>query len=218
MPKQTGFNVVLAATNLNPSVFNLLWLVNQKIFSEAEIQTKGSVFSPLAVNVVAPGLTLTVIPERLQLGFLPTDEDAGVALKIQRVIGKIASELPHTPFQAAGFNMGWVLFPQDGKDLDSLERRLFLAERNPLARFFKEKNSHFGCHLSKDFKMGRLMVDIKPVTVVDGTKCLQTAFNFHVDLTVNESVKQIHEFLALWDLAHTQAKEMITELGKGWSQ
>lgn len=218
MPKPTGFNVVLAATNLNPSIFSLLWLVKQKIFSEADIQTEGSVFSPLAVNVVVPGVSLTVIPDRLQLGFRPAEEDAGVALKIQQVVGRIASELPHTPFQAVGFNMGWVLLPQDEKVLDSLERRLFLAEKNPLARFFKEKNSHFGCYLSKDFKMGRLMVDIKPVTLVDGKKSLQTAFNFHLDLTVNETVKQIHEFLALWDVAHTQAKEMVNELGKGWSQ
>ena len=218
MPEPTGFNVVLAATNLNPSIFSLLWLVKQKIFSEAEIQTEGSVFTPFTVNVVAPGLSLTVIPDRLQLGFLPAEEDAEVALKIQRVVGKIASELPHTPFQAVGFNMGWVLLPLDQKELDSWERKSFLAERNPLAKFFKEKNSHFGCYLSKDFKMGRLKLDIKPVTLVDATKSLQAAFNFHLDLTADEPVKQIHEFLALWDGAYTQAKEMVRELGKGWSQ
>ena len=88
------------------------------------------------------------------------------------MVGRIASELPHTPFQAVGFNMGWVLFPLNQKELDSWERQSFLAERNPLAKFFKEKNSHFGCYLSKDFKMGRLKLDIKPVTLVDATKSL----------------------------------------------
>ena len=218
MPKPTGFNVVLAATNLNPSIFSLLWLVKQKIFSEADIQTEGSIFSPFTVNVVAPGLSLTVIPDRLQLGFLSAEKDAQVALKIQRVVGRIVSELPHTPFQAVGFNMGWVLLPQDQNELDSLERQSFLAERNPLAKFFKEKNSHFGCYLSKDFKMGRLKLDIKPVTLVEGEKSLQAAFNFHLDIKVDEPVKQIHDFLALWNPAYTLAKEMVTELGKGWSK
>lgn len=69
MPKPTGFNVVLAATNLNPSIFSLLWLTKQKIFSEADIQAEGSIFAPFTVNVVASGLNLTVIPDRLQLGF-----------------------------------------------------------------------------------------------------------------------------------------------------
>lgn len=218
MPKPTGFNVVLAATNLNPSIFSLLWLTKQKIFSEADIQAEGSIFAPFTVNVVASGLNLTVIPDRLQLGFPSAGKDDEVALKIQRVVGRIASELPHTPFQAVGFNMGWVLIPLNQKELDSWERQSFLAERNPLAKFFKEKNSHFGCYLSKDFKMGRLKLDIKPVTLVDATKSLQAAFNYHLDLTVDEPVKQIHDFLALWDVAYTQANEMVTELGKGWSQ
>lgn len=218
MPKATGFNVVVAATNLNPSIFSQLWLVKQKIFSESDFQTDGTVFSPLAVNVSAPGFSLTVVPDRLQLGFASAEKNDEVSLKIKRVVGKIATELPHTPFQAIGFNMGWVLLPQEGRELASLERRFFLAEKNPLAKFFKEKHSHFGCYLSKDFTAGRLKLDIKPVRLVDGTQSIQAAFNYHLDLEPDERVEQIHQFISMWDAAYTQANELVTELGKGWSQ
>jgi hypothetical protein len=218
VPKPTGFNVVVAATNLNPSIFTQLWLVRNNIFEESDIQAEVSVFSPLTVNVVAPGVSLTVVPDRLQLGFPPSELTDDIPSKLKSIIGKIASELPHTPFQAIGFNMGWILTPERQEDMGGLERRFFLNTRNPLARFFKDRSSHFGSYLSKDFMMGRLKLDIKPVSLVGGQQALQAVFNFHLDLTGEDKVRQIQKFLDIWKMAHDQADEMVTELGRGWSQ
>ncbi|MDO8547557.1 MAG: hypothetical protein Q7R68_09395 [Nitrospirales bacterium] len=217
MPTPTLFTAVVVATNINPSIFSQVWLTKTGVFSESDFQAE-SVLSPFAVNVVTPSLAQMAIPQNLQVIFPPGDEKNNREALLQQTIGRIVAELPHTPFQAVGFNMGWVLQPQDPGEIDKLERIFFLSKSNPLSGEFEETNCHFGCYLSKDFEIGRLKLDIKPVTLLDQSQALQLAFNFHLDLKEEDKAKQIVRFLGKWNAAYKMAKDLANILGKGWSK
>ena len=218
MPKPTGFTAVIAAGNLNPTIFTQVWLVKQEIIEESDLNNLSTLFTPLAVTAGCKDFTLMVVPERIQITFSNVEDKVANHQKIlKRTLGRIVSELPHTPYQAVGFNMGWLLVPINPKDVNSIEQKYFLSKDNPIAKYFREKNCHFGCYLSKNLKIGRLKLDIKPVTLSQGSQAIQLAFNFHLDVQGEERAQQISSFLNNWNLAYAEASKLVKSLGKGWS-
>ena len=213
------FNTVLVAQNLNPSIFSQLWLVRHGIFEDAELTAGNFLFSPLAVNVETPQLVFMAVPERIQIAFVSDKVDGeSCQQSLHRTLGRICSELPHTPFLAVGFNMGWTLEARNDVKMAPLERKFFLAEENPLAKFFSDEKSRFGCYLSKDFELGRLKLDIKPVVLKDGSSTIRMVFNFHLDLSGEDKIAQIKKFLSCWATAFKTSCTLRETLGQGWSK
>lgn len=217
VPTLAQLTAVLAATNLNPSIFNLLWLVREEIIKESEI-LPDSVYTPLAVNVPTGEFLFTVVPERVQIRFAdPSVSQCNYVEVLQSTLGRIATKLPHTPFSAIGFNMSWIL--EYGATSESRERDVFLSNKNPLAKFFTEEDCRFGGYLSKMWRQSKVRVEIKPVSSSVGEKKgLNLAFNFHKDLKKDlkpgESAGQIHQFLKLWNSALEEANSIVNELGQ----
>lgn len=217
MPLPGDLNAVLAAQTLNPSIFTHTWLARYKLFEEKDFTESGSLYSPVAVNVVTADLLFVAIPERVQVAFASKKEDpAWCQNALHRTIGAIAKELPHTPFLGVGFNMDWVVQPKADSSMASIERKCFLSEANPLAKHFKDENCRFGIYLSRDFALGRLKLDIKPVTLKDSSQGARLLFNFHLDLA-DDKITQVAKFLDYWTEAYDTARAYATELEKTWS-
>lgn len=219
MPKLVNYTAVVAAANLNPTIFTQSWLTKFGIFNEKDFQNQGTLFTPLAVNATGEGFTLMVVPERIQIGFRSSDVATRSGQTIlRRSIGKIVKELPHTPFLAVGFNFDWLLVPANPKEIAKIEREFFISESNPLAKEFSAQNAHFGCYLSRDFNWARLKLDIKPVTLKEREPALQMTFNYHLDLQGEDKDKSVCSFLENWDEACELSEKLSNLLGKGWSK
>lgn len=219
MPKLVNYTAVVAASNLNPTIFTQSWLTKYGIFNERDFQNQGTLFTPLAVNATGEGFALMVVPERIQIGFLSADVATRSGQNIlRRSIGTIIKELPHTPLLAVGFNFDWVLVPEDSKEITKIERKFFISESNPLAKEFGNPNAHFGCYLSKDVSWARLKLDTKPITLRDNEPALQMTFNYHLDLEGEDKDKSVCSFLENWDEACELSEKLSNLLGKGWSK
>jgi hypothetical protein len=208
---------VLAAQTLNPSIFTHIWLVRYNLFEEKEITESGSMYSPMAVNVVTADLSFLAIPQRVQVAFDAKKEEPTWCQKaLHRTLGVIAKELPHTPFLAVGFNLEWVVTAKTALPMTSIERKCFLSDANPLAKRFQEEDCRFGVYLSKDFTLGRLKLDIKPVDLKDSSQGARLLFNFHLDLT-DDKINQVAKFLDHWTEAYETSRAYATELETAWS-
>lgn len=219
MPELVNCTAVVAAANLNPTVFTQLWLTKFDILKAENFENPGTLFSPLAVNATGEGFTFLVVPERIQIGFLSSDVATRSGQKIlRRSIGKIVKKLPHTPFGAVGFNFDWLLIPVNPEEIATIERKLFLSQTNPLAKEFRSQNEHFGCYLSKDVGWARLKLDVKPVTLKKAGQALQMTANYHLDLEGENKEERICSFLENWNEACESSEQLSNLLGKGWSQ
>ena len=219
MPKLINYTAVVAAANLNPTIFTQLWLTKFGIFKEEDFQKRSTLFTPLAVNATGEGFTLMVVPERIQIGFLSAEVATRSGQEIlRRSIGTIVKELPHTPLLAVGFNFDWVLIPANPEEIAKIERKVFMSESNPLAKEFGVPNAHFGCYLSRDISWARLKLDIKPVTLKGKGEALQMTFNYHLDLEGEDKDKSVSSFLENWDAACELSEKLSNLLGKGWSK
>jgi hypothetical protein len=211
------FNAVLAAQSLNPSIFTQIWLAKHGLFEEKDFDQPNSMYTPIGVNVPTPDLLFVAIPEKVQVAFTEKREDpAWCQAALHRTLGVIAEKLHHTPFQAVGFNMEWhVKAPTPAQAL-TLERQQFLADLNPLAKYFQGPDCRFGCYLSQPFILGRLKFDMKPITYTDTSEGMRLLFNFHHDLTEDKQ-NQISKFLDLWQEAYRMALKYASELEETWA-
>jgi len=217
MRSQGAYNVVIVARNFNPTIFSQLWLVKHEIFSEKDVQEQ-FVFTPMVVSVTTPEVNFLGVPDRIQLGFANDKLDSqGV---IERILGRIVKELPHTPFQAIGFNLAWTISPKNPKEFQKLNKTFCPPKNNPLTKYFVEPDCRHGSYLSKNVPMGQLRLEIKPVIVPDSpssSEAIQLAFNFNRDLPEGSKPSQIHEFLASWDDAFSMSLGMVEAIDKEWN-
>lgn len=217
MSRYAGHNVVIVARNFNPTIFSQLWLVRQAIFSEKEIEGN-FVFTPIAVNLSTDEFSFLAVPDRIQLSF-PNDTVDFKSL-IDRILVNIVKKLPHTPYQAVGFNFSWVLFPTNADDFERLSKTILVSTDNPISKHFTNKGSRFGAYMSADVSIGRLRLEIKPTTGPSSSgnqECLHLAYNFTRDLKEDGRELQVLEFFDQWNSAHSMASKMTEEMEKGWS-
>jgi hypothetical protein len=137
---------------------------------------------------------------------------------IDRILGAIVQKLPHTPFQAVGFNMTWNLLAKNSDEFSKINRQLFLSSENPLAKSSAEADCRFGFYLSKNLAMGRMRLDIKPIIAAPvGNEGLQLNFNFSRDLQEESKIDVILEFFRSWDMALSLSSDMVNAVGETWS-
>ncbi|HHJ17600.1 MAG TPA: hypothetical protein ENJ80_12965 [Gammaproteobacteria bacterium] len=197
-------NVVLIANTFNLPIFHQVWLIDNDIITKDEFAAGESFFTPVAVNVRAPSYNFLIVPERAQVAFNSDFENSLPV--IQRVIGGIASKLPHTPYTAMGLNFEYRIGHKDPKYLAATYRDVFLCKNNPLVTEFSSEDTMTGLYVSKDMFGARLKLDIKPI-IADGNNMLQLVFNTHLELS---DTSEIHRLIGLWEENFQYAKH-ITE-------
>lgn len=202
-------NVVIAAKQFNPTIFDQIWLLDNGIATREELQGENAfVLTAPFVQFCAPSFVLVVLPDQLQFTPDPVDEGAG-QLVVEKV-GRIVTLLPHTPFVAAGLNFVWHL-SLDAAAFGEFSKSLFFRE-NPLYSAFQEDDARYGGYLSKSTLGTRLNLDVRPVRTAapDGPEAIQFAFNFNLDLPRGQAaVEQITALLRRWDEARNQSASLI---------
>ena len=207
-------NVVIAANQLNPSIFSQLWLARTGLVREEEF-AGGCIYADGVSNTIAREFALLVIPPRLQ--FSPRVAQGRDADLVREKVGRILELLPQTPYTAMGFNFHWCLVPPDG-NLSLLTRQLFYQENRPVFAAFDCPDAAFGTYLSKDALGMRLRLDVKP-TVVESELFRGSGvlfqFNFNRNLLTPQNaaapdvVVQAQEVLQLWPRAKETAADLV---------
>jgi len=180
MVKLDQINAVLIANQVNLSIFTQLWLVENNVIHKDEF-TQEAFFTPMAVNIKTPKFAFLVIPDRIQVSIDGGPEGSLDILK--RTLGKVSELLPHTPYQALGFNYVYtVQLPPQGS-LEKSSQTLFMKLEGLFKDEFSSSDARFGIYLSKTVSGARLRLEIKPATEnKSGAEVLIAAFNFQRDL------------------------------------
>ena len=210
--RMTQSNVVIVASQFNPSIFSQIWLIKSGILSEDDFG-KECMFAPMVAQVHSREFNLVVVPDQLQFAPLRHPEK-GRELVVSKV-GKIVETLPHTPYIAAGLNFNWLIDPEE-EGVGNFSRHLFYREDIDILLFpeFDVEDARFGGYLSRDILGCRLKLDIKPVTIEQASKgekqeLLKFAFNFHRPLSENNKVEQILDHLRRWNEAYELASNIV---------
>lgn len=198
-------NAILLANQLNLSIFQQLWLVENEILSKDEFGLE-AFFSPMAVSVRNDLFDFLVIPDRVQVTAKEIDKAGPI---FERILSGIVKALPHTPYTALGFNFQAILATESRDRLEAISRHLCLRDDNPLATEFTDSNARFGIYLSKEGLGMRLGVDIKPAVDIDKREVLQVNFNFHRDI---KSATEVFDLLPKWHEAQGYVRSLSDKL------
>ncbi len=202
-------DVVVVASQFNPSIITQHWLIKNNFFTEDEF-SPDCVFSSLVADIRTDQFNILVMPERLQ--FTPKVENTDVQSSlITSKLGKIIAQLPHTPFSALGFNFLWLI-DTEADSQTKVSRKLFFKQESNLYKKFDTDDANFGAYMSKDILGCRLKLDIKPVRMLikdDNRSLLQCAFNFHLDLPDEEKHSIILDFLPNWTKAKAISQDIV---------
>jgi hypothetical protein len=206
-------NAVIVARSFNPPIISQYWLIKTGIMAEGDFED-GCVFSPVVADVRGKEFHLLVLPEQIQ--FAPKPKVDNSQELIVAKLGGIISELPHTPFIAAGLNYVWQV---NDDNISTLCRGLFYRNESPVYRAFDADDARFGAYMSKNTLGSRLKLDIKPVNVSrsdgESVESLQFAFNFHRDLKEESKVDSIKDLLSKWDSAKDMSLNIVNKaMGK----
>jgi hypothetical protein len=117
-----------------------------------------------------------------------------------------------------GLNFNWHVTPAD-RDVARLSRELFFLPNRAIYREFDTADAQFGGYLSKNLLGFRLKMDVKPITVLTEQgqqERIQFLFNFHADITPNETAaRMIDELLHQWRAAGNHSHRMIETVDDG---
>lgn len=211
-------NVVIAAHQLNPSIFRESWLLAKGLIDSPADLLEGSVYTPQFVLAKTSDFELLIVPDRLQWTPKGDDLDRRDQVAVKK-IAMILQALAETPYTAIGLNFAyWVTVKED---FSSFCRRLFFND-SPLAHAFDVSDAHFGGYFSKDFQCLRMKLDVKPnvkrkLDLSTGKRVqvegeyLAFNFNFHRDLDPGDQVTEAIEALGLLPTARSQSHDIVIQ-------
>jgi len=216
-----GTSVVLVANEINLSIFKPIWLGQTNILRPDEL-AGDCVISPGALQIPTTQFNLLVLPNQLQLAFAEMGDEV-VIEPLNRVLGGILRNLPHTPFVALGINFDFFVGPNDLGRFADWSKDLF-ASRSALAVCENPAdNLRFGAYFSLDSEGMRLKINVRPIKgAVAAPKVveqLQTAaewmhfnFNYHLDLNSAAPAQNALETLVKWSSVAAKTRSIIAQI------
>lgn len=193
MPLNIGLNsqsIIILANSFNPTVFNLYWLISEKLIKK-EMISQSSFFTPALTNIITEKFNLFVSPDQLQFNGNGSFEE--FEENVKTVLIPILLKLQAIPYHALGINFIWKaeIF---NESIEEISKRLFVNERNEQFTFFQDGKPLFGSYMSKDYEKFRLNLDIRPV-IAKNEQFFQYAFNFHTQFDETRRFNELMERL-----------------------
>ena len=216
-------NAVLVANELNLSIFKPSWLQNAGILTEQELSGQ-IVITPGLAQIPTDLFELVIIPNRVQITFRPAGLVTARAI-LTRIIGGIATTLPHTPYQALGINYQYHIGPPQGTEFGRWDRQLFALPAVCTIVQADDTKARFGAYFSLDALGMRVKVDLKPVVAqlndpqgrrLAETELINAALNYHTQLPDADRLPMLLSTLAKWDEAFQHAATIIQSI-QGWA-
>lgn len=204
-------NVVIVTQDINTTMFNQYWFIQNGIFSPEEILSD-SIFIPGLTNLSTQECNLVITPNQIQFNVKSVDSSIGcecITKKLIRIIERISG----IQMKAVGLNFIWKIF-KDNIDVPQFSKELFYITNSNLHQAFNVKDARFGTYLSKDFFQSRLKLDIKPVKSEETGEPIEfilAAFNFHKDLAIDNAIStaQLLEQLNNWSLYSNESNRIV---------
>lgn len=216
-----GTSVVLVANEINLSIFKPLWLGQTNILRPDELSGE-CVISPGVIQIPTSQFNLLVLPNQLQMAFAEMD-DKIVVEPLNRVLGGILKNLPHTPFLGLGLNFDFFVGPSNLEKFAEWNKELFASHGAMAVCELANDHPRFGAYFSLDFEGLRLKINVKPIKgAVAAPKVieqLQAAsewmhfnFNFHLDLNPVKPTQNALETLAKWSVVADKTRSIIAQV------
>ena len=191
-------NVVILASNYNPSIVSKEWLYQRGIFTET---VRNFVHTPVFALVESKDFSLMVDEQRLQLTVRKVTEDnfnasSGIAERFVDI-------LPETPYKAVGLNYHYTL-PRERCDL-----RPILSPND--AKLSELLSSTYELGATAVFEFEKFIATFTVSPSLGKEQQIRVSFNFHSD-TVN--VGEVKERLSSQMRILEKAERIIQGLSK----
>lgn len=206
-----GQTVVILAQTFNPSVFNQHWLIKNEFIKDEDISN--SIFTPGITQLVTPAYNLIVVPEQLQ--FIQNNVNIKFEESLKNCLNPIIEKLQEVPYTAVGINFTWIIEDTE-KKINQLSKEFFYIDESNIFNSFSSSDARFGSYMSKDFLNSRLKLDVKPINIKENNSIkkefIQFAFNFHIDLSVENCAQELLISLSNFSLFFAEANRIIKSI------
>lgn len=173
----SGANIVILASNYNPSIVSKEWLYQKDIFTEA---VRNFVHTPVFALVESEDFSLMVNEQKLQLTVKKVTEDN---LNTSGAITeRFVDALPETPYKAVGLNYHYT-FPREGCDLSTI-----LSPNNAKLRELFSSTYELGATIV--FELEKFIVTCTVSPSLSKEQQIRMNFNFHSATTNVGEVKE----------------------------
>jgi len=124
----TDANIVVLASNYNPSIVSKDWILEKGIITE---NPTNFAHTPGFSHFESENYILTVSENRL-LARVRKINDLNVA-DLPDIVHKYVGSLPETPYTAIGFNYKWIIHPEkQEKNIAGLFKDVFLNQKHKI--------------------------------------------------------------------------------------
>jgi hypothetical protein len=191
-------NIVVLASNYNPSIVSKEWLYQKGIFTES---VENFVHTPVLSLVENQNFGLVVDEQRLQLAIKRVTEEN--FNNSNGIVQKFINILPETPYKAVGFNYRYT-FAEGRCDLSSL-----LASKPTKLRSAFSPRYQLGTIIVFSFKGFVTTFTVTPSLSSD--QPIRIRFNFHA---IVANIQEVRARIALQTETFKKADSIIQELCK----
>ncbi len=196
MPLPNGANIVILASNYNPSIVSKEWLSLRGIFGQSVLNF---VHRPVLSLVENQNLGISIDEQRLQLVVKSVTHEN--LTEANSIVARFIDTLPETPYKAIGFNYRYTL-PEKGCDLE----RLLSPKPAKLRKVF---SAEYKLGTIVAFAFDTFMATLTVTPPLPTGQATRISFNFHSDVA---NVDEIRARLALQGRTLEKAESIIMEL------
>jgi hypothetical protein len=204
-------NIVFVG-NFNLSTFDKYFFIKHNIVKEDEL-LPFTRFDSGAIQVSTHKFDIIVVPQQLIFSSKIFNQDTDELNKIAALVIKTGNVIDINAF---GINFHWFM-EDETRPLNKLSRDLFYNDKIKLfSDFFDDENAVFGIYASKNFKTGRLKLDIKPGKFQEiappylNPEVITFAFNFHFDIKNLTDNSEIINILNEYDSYKKESERIIS--------
>lgn len=213
--------IVLAANDVNLSIFKPHWLIKNEILTEDDCSGE-VVVTPAFVQIPTKNFILTILPNRIQMVF--SQECSDIPQNINKTLKRLITTLPHTPYNAVGLNFAYLVSPEENEgDYNFWSKKLFSSKFSNSIRFKKNSDPKFGCYFSYNVLEARLKVHVTPSKTNQETVRLNPSWklnqdiikidmNFHYPVDDNNIVESSLSSLDKWTAACELSKKIADKV------
>lgn len=208
-----GLNIVIVMDNIDTSIFNQYWFIQNKVILPEEMQGS-SVFVPGLTNIGTEDCQIVVTPQNIQFVIKTSDINKSYDC-IKKRFSKMVDAMPMIPLKAIGLNINWKVM-DDSKNIPVFSKECFYNEGSSIYSNFKNKDARFGAYFSQSYDYNtRLKLDIKPVlanTPQGDIEFMLASFNYHRALSRENRLNEVKDQLKKWSNVIQNSKKIACSL------
>jgi len=198
MPLPNSVNIVILASNYNPSIVSKEWLYQRGVFTES---VENFVHTPILSVVENQNFGFVVDEQRLQLAVKRVTQDN--LINSNEIVRRFIDILPETPYKAVGFNYRYTL-TEEHFNLSSL-----LAPKPSRLRPIFSQDYQLGAVIVFSFESFLTTFTVTPS--LTNEQPIRIACNFHASIA---NIEELRARIAMQTATLQKVDSIIQELCK----